>query len=401
MKVSGLLRDGLPFYFIGISGLFDTYVHYLTFPAIITAFALPFINLWLVPMLSKQGGVKEESYIKFFFFVSLAFAVLNIFISFTSAFFIHQINTITITLIFTSTLILIFTICSEVLASKIISNGRFLHKMYFGNIFVNVPVIIYLLLLDATVIGLAIISSLSYVVRFIYLLIYSEINLIVVCKCSSMKEVFKKVKGIELIELKKMMLGPLFQSVIYFGRFFCGFLPTGSTSIYFYSLKLFDAFKGTLLFVALTKFFSLIQKESLDKALQSFLKFSCINVFVTLLYVLSLGVLSYLLVFVNLQQEIYFELENIISLSYVTVPLCFLYPGLVFYQRLIVSFRDMEFSFRIFMSLPLTVLLSVSLLYLLGLLSVNYIISSISLALVLPNLYIYFIVYKKLKSLRC
>ena len=401
VKLSGLFRDGLTFYFIGINKLFDSYVYYLTFPALITAFVLPLINLWLVPMLSKKEEVKEESYIKFFFVLSLVFALFNLILSFSIAYLFKGIDSTTLSLIFTATLVLIFTICSEVLASKIISQGKFLYKMYFGNLFVNTPVILYFLLPNPTVVGLAVVSSFSFVARFIYLFMYSDVSLMSVFKSSDMQKVLEQVKGIEFIELKKMLLGPLFQSAIYFGRFFCGFLPTGSASIYFYSFKLFEAFKGTLLFVGLTKFFSVIQKVKLDRALHSFTQFSVINVCVTVVYILLLGSLSLLFSYFDSQQELILELKKIVDLSYVTVPLCFLYPSLVFYQRLVVSFKEMEFNFWIFMSLPLTVFTVVGSLYLTEMLSVNYIIMAISLALIIPNLYIFNVVLKRQKFLRC
>ncbi len=401
VKLSGLIRDALTFYFIGISGLFDTYVYYLTFPAIITAFILPLINLWLVPVLTNSEKENNEVYFNFFFLLSLFLALFNIFISFTITLFFKEAEINTLILIFTATIVLIFTVCSEVLASKIISSGKYLHKMYFGNLFVNAPVIIYLIFPEPTVIGLSIVSSLSFVARFTYLFVYSEVSFERIIKSNDMSSVLKEINGIELKELKKMLLGPIFQSTVYLGRFFCGFLPTGAVSIYFYSFKLFDAFKGTLLFVGLTKFFSVIQKESLNKALKTFTSFSCINLCVSISYILLLTLLSYILNFVSYEQIGLAELKKIIDLSFVTAPLCFLYPSIVFYQRLVVSFRDMYFSFFIFMLLPFFVIIGVAFTYLINQLSVTIIISMISVALIAPNLYIFSVVLKKQKSLRC
>lgn len=397
VKLFGLLRDGLTFYFIGVNSEFDLYVYYLTFPAIITAFLLPLINLWLVPILSKSRLSCRDKYFKFFLLLSIFLACLNILISLFFSYLLKDINIVTLVLIATSTVVLILTILSEVSASQIIANGNHLQKMYLSNLFVNVPVVIYLILPNVSVLGLAIVSSFSFVLRFTYLTKYSEVKLTHILKAKGFLNVLSEIKSIKFIDIKKMLLGPLFQSSVYLGRFFCGFLPEGALSIYFYSFKLFDAFKGTLLFVGLTKFFSIIQKEKTYQSLMLFSKFSLINILVSIIYFSLLLILYYLVTPIFINYEVVSEFREILFMSFITVPLCFLYPGLVFYQRLIVSFSEVNFRFSIFFLLPIiTGMLFLFLLYT-EMLSVNFIIMSISLALIIPNIYIHYVIKNQLK----
>ncbi|MEL4420899.1 hypothetical protein [Shewanella algae] len=388
VKIFGLVRDVLTFYFIGVSAEFDSYIFFLTIPAIFSSVLIPFINLWCVPLLRKSNNSERETYFLFFVLVSFFSAFILFFISLLPACLNGSFDAFAIALILTSLLVFVFSVLAEYSASLLIIDGK-VDKIYYGNLLVNIPVVIYLVFSDVTVLMLAIVSSFSFVLRFLYLnhytlgkrAIFSFQNL------SSLGRVVDNLKKLDLHNVKKLFFGPSFQISIYLGRLFCSFLPEGSVSMYFYGFKLFDAFKGTVLFVVITKFFSMIQNLSLKQSIN--LMFKCINilVYISLGYLLFLFCLWGVGTYIDVTNYLEFDLSKVNDIFYFSMFTFFLflqYPVMVLYQRLIVSFDNVELYFDSILYMLASQVTLLSLFYLLGILNVEMVISILSIGMLFP-----------------
>ncbi len=383
VKGLGLLRDILTFYYIGFSSQFDSYILFLTIPALISSLVVPFVNLWVVPVCKDCNSEVKLGFLYFFIIISFFLSFLSISLSFLMLLREEEFSVFYIILIITSAVVLIFSILAEYSSSILISEGR-IEKIYYSNLLINLPVVLYLSIFNVEVQTLAIISSTCFMLRFMYLNFYCFKY-----KSYDYKFIFRylkfpiaEFKKLNFESFKKMSIGPSFQLSIYLGRFFCSFLPEGSLSLYYYGFKLFDAFKGTLLFVIITKYYSQIQNLELKESIQVLRKYLLTLTCIVIAYSVFLAVL-WLIVF-EYGQSNFDELSQILYLSFFTILIMFQYPTLVLYQRLVVSFEGLFSPFKYVILMIIFQLLCLTFVTLFSLLSVEVILVILSFGMIIP-----------------
>jgi hypothetical protein len=208
----------------------------------------------------------------------------------------------------------------------------------------------------------------------------------------------KSIKSMNLLSLKNMTLGPALQLSVYIGRYYCSFLPEGSLSLYFYAFKAFDAFKGTFMFVFLTKFFSNIQKQNYHDAIITFKKYSVGTTLISLSLVFFLGGVVLLdRVYPSILID-YEDLMKIIKLSLYSSIILICYPILTLYQRLVVSFSVVNLQFySVAMMLIFQIVVGFVFLQL-NILSIKNILIILSTSMIIPTFFVFKIeLFKNIK----
>lgn len=396
VKFSGLLRDALLFYQIGVSTEFDMYLTILVIPSIFLAIIVPFINLSTTPKLKGISKESKSSFMVLFFYFSMLVTFLSCISSLIFAWFTYGLSVFTISLVLICSFVIVFSVLAEFSCSVLIAEER-LYPIYYGNLFINFPIIIYFFFGGNSVVGFALISTISYLFRFMYLnyFIYRFDYRFLFNKISTMKEAYSVFKLMSSKDYKSMLIGPSFQILIHLGRAACVLLPSGSASLYYYGFKLFDAFKGTIWFVVITRFFSGIQSTSVQESLKIFNKISVAALLLSIVFSLSLSGLYFLLDYLSLYYNIPKSVFDILYYSMFSSGLMFLVPVIDLYQRIIVTFKIESYSLSILFSMVLSQIGSLSALLFLDLLSLEYVIFSVSFALVLPAL----IIFNNIKNL--
>ena len=143
VKGLGLLRDILTFYYIGFSSQFDSYILFLTIPALISSLVVPFVNLWVVPVCKDCNSEVKLGFLYFFIIISFFLSFLSILLSFLMLLREEEFSVFYIILIITSAVVLIFSILAEYSSSILISEGR-IERIYYSNLLINLPVVLYL-----------------------------------------------------------------------------------------------------------------------------------------------------------------------------------------------------------------------------------------------------------------
>ena len=235
-------------------------------------------------------------------------------------------------------LAVLFSINAEYSSGVVTALGA-VGSLVWCNVIINVPTVLYMLLFEVDVTSYALVLSLSFAARTIYLLIVIKRRTGATLLPRLRAAMPSDGEGYDLRVLYGSAITTASVFIFVAMRVVTSALPENSTTYYYYALKIFDLYNTTVWFVAGAFFLSNIQNLSLDRGKRTALTHLAANFVFTI--VGSALLMLLLSVFDRLPwQEVLerYRAHEILRLSLFAMPLVMFGPMLDLFQRVCATF---------------------------------------------------------------